>query len=228
MDKKINTAISSHIVKVYGKEAGADIVGSAAAKGCDCGARGFKRDEKLEGCLSVIVLGTPFPRESLEVSKSAYTDIRNAMVTKMTDAAKKVTKRIKALGYQAKSISSLGGEYIDGKFYGHISLKHAAELAGLGIIGRNYLLTSPQYGNLLWFSAVLTDAELTPDKREPYNICANCNKCVEACPSGALNDPASFAGKDCGKTCWKTVNNRRELDCYLCRLVCPYRLGDLS
>jgi epoxyqueuosine reductase QueG len=103
-------------------------------------------------------------------------------------------------------------------------LKHAAELAGLGIIARNYLLTNPEYGNLLWFSAVLTDADLIPDKKAQYKICDNCNKCVETCPSGALNNPALFGKKECSRF-FTIVNKKLEIKCFSCRKVCPYCFG---
>jgi epoxyqueuosine reductase QueG len=125
------------------------------------------------------------------------------MLTAMTNMAKEVAKRIKGDGCKTKVISAAGGKWVDGdgrkEQFGYISLKHAAEIAGLGVIGKNYLLTNPQYGNLLWFSAVLTDAELMPDEKAQSTMCDNCNKCVEACPAGALDNLASFKRKGCSK-----------------------------
>ena len=75
-------------------------------------------------------------------------------------------------GYKTKVISAAGGKWVDvngdgrKEQFGYISLKHAAEIAGLGVIGKNYLLTNPQYGNLIWLSAILTNAELTPGHRQ--------------------------------------------------------------
>jgi len=123
-----------------------------------------------------------------------------------------------------QSVSILFWKELDGKMYGHISLKHAAELAGIGLINRNYLLTNPQFGNLLWLSAVLTDADLIPDKKAKYKICDKCNKCVKTCPSGALDDPALFGIKECSKY-FTIVNKKFEIKCFLCRTVCPYRFG---
>jgi epoxyqueuosine reductase QueG len=153
-----------------------------------------------------------------------YTAVRNAMLTKMTDMAKEVAKRIKADGYKVKAVSASGGKTVDGKLYGHISLKHAAALAGLGVIGRNCLLISPQYGTLLWLSAVLTDAQLAPDPKAQFEICDGCNKCVEACPVGALDDPALFGRKECSKF-FTIVNKKLEIKCFSCRTVCPYCFG---
>ncbi|MDR1992552.1 MAG: 4Fe-4S binding protein [Nitrososphaerota archaeon] len=221
------TELNRDIVKKYGLNAGASVVGIVACKDFSLAPDGFKPSDNLDGCRSVIVLGVPFPQEALtSMSNVEYTALRNAILTKMTDIAKIVAKQItKQSGYRAKAISASGGKYVDGKHYGTISLKHAAELAGLGVITRNDLLTSPKYGNLLWFSAVLTDADLIPDEKVPYNICVNCNKCVEICPSGALNNPALFGNKECGK--FFVVENKKVLiKCFLCRKICPYRFGE--
>ena len=217
--------INSEIVKEYGLSAGASVVGIAASKDFTLAPEGFKPSDNLEGCLSVIVLGASFPKEMLSKTSDEYTASRNEIISKMTDMAKAVAKRINKDGHKAKAISATGGKFIDGKHFGYISLKHAAELAGLGVISRNYLLTNSQYGNLLWLSAVLTEAELIPDKKAPHNICDNCNKCVKTCPSRALDDPAQFGKKGCSK--FYTIENKKfVIKCFSCRKVCPYRFGE--
>ena len=225
MDKML-TVLNSETVKDYGLHAGASIVGIAASKDFGLAPEGFKPADNLDGCLSVVVLGSPFPQEALLDASVDYTEIRNRTLKRMNDIAKEVTKQIKGKGYKAKAIGGIDGKYVNGKFLGSISLKHAAELAGLGVISRNYLLINPEYGNLLWFSAVLTNADLLPDKKVQYTVCNKCNKCVEMCPSKALDNPALFGNKECQKTCWKLVNSKWELKCWLCRKVCPNRFGN--
>jgi len=216
--------LNSEIVKEYGIQAGASVVGIAASKDFSLAPAGFQPSDNMEGCRSVIVLGTAFAKETLSKPSEEYTASRNEMVTKMTDMAKAVAKRIKTNGHKAKAISAIGGKFVDGNFYGFISLKHAAELAGLGVISRNYLLTNSKYGNLLWLSAVLTDADLTPDEKATYNICDNCNKCVATCPSGALDNLAQFGKKGCSK--FYTIENKKLIiKCFSCRSVCPKRFG---
>jgi len=219
MTAEINTII----VKEYGLKAGASVVGIAASKDFGLAPDGFKPSDKLEGCLSVVVLGAPFPRESLLKNTAEYTEIRNGMVEKMDDIAKEVTKQIIRKGFKAKAITSVGAK----GYNGAISLKHAAELAGLGIINRNYLLTNPEYGNLLFLSAVLTNADLIPDKKAEYTVCDNCNNCVKMCPAKALDNPDLFDKKKCAKICIKFVG-KLEFKCFLCRKVCPYCFGKLN
>ncbi len=221
------TKLTGAIVKEYGRNAGADVVGIAAAKDFGLAPDGFNPTDVFPECLSVIVLGTTFSPEVLN-SIDEYTASRNTMLTAMTDMAKIVAKRIKADGYKTKAISASGGKWVDGnerkEQFGYISLKHAAEIAGLGVIGKNYLLTNPQYGNFLWFSAVLTDAELMPDKKVESGMCDNCNKCVQACPAGALNNPASFGKKGCSKF-FIIENKKFKIKCSLCRTICPHFSG---
>ena len=217
--------LNSTLVKEYGLAAGASVVGIAASKDFSSAPDGFKPTDVLDGCLSVIVLGASLPPEALSMDSPEYTGLRNAFLTRMTEIAKVVAKRItKESGYKTKAISASGGKTVDGILHGHISLKHAAELAGIGILSRNCLLTSHEFGNLLWFSAVLTDAELIPDGKLQYNICENCNKCIESCPSGALKNPAAFGKKECGK--YFVIENKKfVIKCFLCRSICPHRFG---
>jgi epoxyqueuosine reductase QueG len=224
--------MNSKTVKEYGFNAGASVVGIAASKDFGLAPEGFKPTDVLKGCLSVIILGVPIPQEAIMGSQIGFVDVRNATNEKINDVAKDLTKQIIRNGYNAKAIGGLGSKWVDNngrkESFGHISLKHAAELAGLGIIGKNYLLTNPQYGNLLWFSAVLTDAELIPDEKIQYSICNDCNKCIEICPSKALDNPDLFGKKNCEGIMFKKVNNKWEIMCNLCRKVCPNRFGTTS
>lgn len=219
--------INSKIVKQYGTDAGANVVGIAASKDFNLAPNGFKPSDVLDSCLSVIILGSRFSPDVLNTIDE-YSASRNTMLSGMIKMAKDVAKRIKQDGYKTKAISASGGKWVDGdgrkEQFGHISLKHAAEIAGLGVIGKNCLLTNPQYGNLLWLSAVLTDADLAPDEKPQFTMCDNCNKCIEACPVGALDDPESFGKEECSK--FFTIEDRKfKIKCFLCRTICPYCFG---
>ena len=220
--------LSSEKVKEYGLNAGASVVGIAASKDFDSAPDGYKPGDGLKGCLSVVVFGAAFPREAMTQTKVEYTDHRKAMIEKINGIAESVEKQIKGHGHKARVVYGFGGKWVKGEQHGLISLKHAAELAGLGTIGRNHLLTSPEYGNLLWLSAVLTTADLIPDKRSQFSFCDGCNICIEVCPMEALNDPDSFGKKGCSKIIFKMVDGRWEVQCYQCRKMCPHRFGSLG
>ena len=62
--------------------------------------------------------------------------------------------------------------------------------AGLGQLGRNGLLITPQYGPCVRICKVLTDLPLQPDSPRDFGVterCMDCAKCVEACEAGAIS-----------------------------------------
>lgn len=65
-------------------------------------------------------------------------------------------------------------------------MQDAAVSAGLGSVGKNRLLITPQYGPSVHLSMIITDAPLEPDDPCEEDPCADCNLCLEACPTGAL------------------------------------------
>ncbi|WP_338097525.1 hypothetical protein [Methanolapillus ohkumae] len=67
------------MVKEYGLKAGAHVVRIAAAKDFGLAPDGFKPTDVLEGFLSVIVFGSPFPKETLLGDSDSYIDVRTAM-----------------------------------------------------------------------------------------------------------------------------------------------------
>ena len=221
----MNNELTSEIVKGYGIDAGAAVVGITASKNFDSAPEGLDPEKALKGCRSVIVFGASLPKEILLATSAEYTDDRKRMMSVINGIAKKVAKRIKDYGYEARAVNGFGDNLIDGKKSSLISLKHAAEFAGLGTIGKNQLLINPEYGTRLWLSAVLTDADLCPDEKAQHSVCDDCNICVEACPSNALDDASSLNKKACRETWMKMVDGRWEVVCFVCRSVCPYSFG---
>jgi epoxyqueuosine reductase QueG len=217
-------ALDSSIVKSYGMEAGASVVGIVSAKDLDDAPQGYRPSDALEGCVSVVILAIPFSRDAYD-NEYRYTEVRSDVINRSTAAAKEVAKRIKGHKFTVKAIAGMSGKPVDGITWGTISLKHAAEAAGLGVIGKNYLLINPEYGTLLWFSAVLTDAELEPDPKKQYDLCSGCSLCVDSCPTGALRDITNFGKKGCAKHSFKFVGGKWMMDCFKCRAVCPHSLG---
>jgi len=78
--------------------------------------------------------------------------------------------------------------YTEGGTYGALSLVHAAVEAGLGTLGLNLMLLTPEYGPRVTLTAVLTSAELEPDTRMTTTLCQgeSCGRCLLACPGDAV------------------------------------------
>ncbi len=76
--------------------------------------------------------------------------------------------------------------------FGHLSHKIIAQRAGLGWIGRNNLLITPQYGARVRLVTVLTDMPLPPDV-SCQGGCRYCRDCLPLCPAGAIKErPEDF------------------------------------
>jgi epoxyqueuosine reductase len=67
--------------------------------------------------------------------------------------------------------------------------KQMAWCAGLGTLGRNSLLITPEYGSLGIIAGMFIPLDLPGDlplERNPYDSCGTCSQCLEACPAGAI------------------------------------------
>jgi epoxyqueuosine reductase len=72
---------------------------------------------------------------------------------------------------------------------------NAAARAGLGVIGQNGLLITPENGTFVFLGEIITDAGFDTVTQIPLPIfpneppaCIGCGACVSACPSGCLPD----------------------------------------
>ena len=81
---------------------------------------------------------------------------------------------------------------------GSIPLKYAAQMAGLGTIGKSSLLVTPQYGPRIRLLAVVTNAPLTADKPLSMDLCGKCKVCEKVCIAQAISE-----GRLDIEMCWR-------------------------
>lgn len=71
--------------------------------------------------------------------------------------------------------------------YGGCFLKDASVLAGLGVIGRNNLLVTPEFGTRVRLRGIFMEAELAPTGPIDFDPCAGCDMpCHKVCPRKAF------------------------------------------
>src|SRR5213593_2354682 len=72
--------------------------------------------------------------------------------------------------------------------YGFLSTRHVAIEAGLGTIGLELNLLTPECGPRCYTTVVLTDAELEPDGKLTAQLCIGepCSRCLYSCPADAV------------------------------------------
>ena len=71
----------------------------------------------------------------------------------------------------------------------------AAE-AGAGWHGKSTMLISPKLGTWFFLAEILTTLEIAPDEPLP-NRCGSCDRCITACPTGAITAPQQLDARRC-------------------------------
>ncbi len=114
-----------------------------------------------------------------------------------------------------------------------VSERDLAAAAGLGHRGRNTLLLHPRLGSHFLIGGFFTDAEVRRTHPAPADLCAQCDLCLQACPTQAIRPDGQLDARLCIST-W-TIEQPGPLapeqaaqlqgnlfGCDLCQQVCPY------
>jgi len=69
-----------------------------------------------------------------------------------------------------------------------LSFEHAAVEAGLGTLGLNLQLLTPEFGPRVMLTAVLCSIDVTPDEKHADSLCLGpaCGRCLRACPGDVI------------------------------------------
>lgn len=191
---------------------------------------GYHPRDVLPGAKSVIVFARRFLAGTLACPTTVpYTIVRNRLSDLLDDIAVNYCTELEQQGVLAVPTGTIGPTEYDVKTGRHrniISSKHAAQAAGMGVIGRNTLLITPEYGNMVWLHAIITEAELAPDPLLTNTYCAeNCHICEDVCPAHATGAP-ELKQEDCSDYCFGGENGGEwKIKCYRCRSLCPHALG---
>jgi epoxyqueuosine reductase len=110
----------------------------------------------------------------------------------------------------------------------------AAVRAGVAFYGKNTMAITRRHGSWVVLGVVVTDVEIEPS--EPLALdCGECRLCIDACPTGALDDPGTLDSTKC-LSYWTQApapipeEYRAELQnmvygCDICQEVCPWNRG---
>jgi epoxyqueuosine reductase len=182
----------------------------------------------VEGSKSVVSLllnyfPNEFQKENLpKISKYAYgDDYHDVIKSKLKMFYKRINDEI--------------GE-INGRFFvdsAPVMDKVWAKKSGLGWIGKNGNLIHPKNGSYFFIAELILDLDLIPDG-PIKDYCGTCTKCVDACPTGALDTAYVVDGSKC--ISYLTIELKDELipkefekkmnswafGCDICQDVCPW------
>jgi epoxyqueuosine reductase len=144
------------------------------------------------------------------------------------DAYAELREKLEALG------ARLGGNYrvlVDENQ--HVD-REAAARAGVGFYGKNTMLITRRFGSWVVLGTLVTEAELEPTS--PLELdCGSCTLCIEACPTGALDEPGTLDATKC-LSYWtqssqaipeeyEAALGAQVYGCDICQDVCPWNRG---
>jgi epoxyqueuosine reductase len=112
--------------------------------------------------------------------------------------------------------------------------REAAARSGVGFYGKNTMLITRRFGSWVVLGTLVTDQELEPTA--PLTLdCGSCTLCIEACPTGALDEPGALDATKClsfwtQSACEPPAEYREGLGvqvygCDICQDVCPWNRG---
>ena len=144
------------------------------------------------------------------------------------DGYAKLRERLDELGWR------LGGSYrvlVDANQ--HVD-REAAARSGVGFYGKNTLLITRKHGSWVVLGTLVTDVEIESTPRLDLD-CGACTLCIDACPTGALDEPGTLDAGRC-LSYWTQAPHpipepyRAELGdsvygCDICQDVCPWNRG---
>lgn len=143
-----------------------------------------------------------------------------------------VLKKARAVAASIADIhpGSITRAYVD---TGPVFEREWATEARIGWFGKNTMLLNRKQGSYFFLAEIFTDAELEPTGGVYRQHCGRCTRCLDLCPTGALEGGYVMESRRC--ISYLTIENRgpiaRELrpklgnwifGCDICQEVCPW------
>jgi len=191
----------------------------------------------LEGCQTVISLAYPYSHKK-PCTPEGFSAARYSEPHKV-DYHDRLRKLTKVLGRAVKQ------QYPGAKTRvcvdsAPILERSFAYCSGIGFIGKNNMFIIPGYGSFLFLAEILTTASIPhPETEFMESRCGSCTKCIDACPTGALEAPYSVNASRC--LSYLTIEKGGTVDddtgkkmgncffgCDVCQEVCPLNEVDKS
>jgi epoxyqueuosine reductase len=112
--------------------------------------------------------------------------------------------------------------------------REAAARSGVGFYGKNTLLITRRHGSWVVLGTLVTEVELEPTPALDVD-CGECRLCIDACPTGALDEPGTLDSTRC-LSYWtqapapppaeyRAALGAQVYGCDICQDVCPWNRG---
>ena len=184
-----------------------------------------------------VSVAVPLPKHVVRDLKTAptkeYYELYGSLNSRLNTIVKAGEAFLKEQGYDAWAQTTERVK-VNEENRSELPHKTVATRAGLGWIGKNCLLVTPEYGSAIRLSSLLTDAPLECAEPILKSQCGECTLCVQNCPAVALAGTLWEAGMERSKivdvdSCYRKqkeimyANTGIDTDlCGKCFAVCAY------
>ncbi|MDK8643077.1 tRNA epoxyqueuosine(34) reductase QueG [Niallia taxi] len=117
---------------------------------------------------------------------------------------------------------------------GELVDRAVAQRAGVGWSAKNCAIITPEFGSYVYLGEMITNLPLSPDT-PMEDQCGECNKCIDACPTGALIQGGQLDAQRCIAFQTQTKGflaeefreklGNRIYGCDTCQTICPKNKG---
>ena len=186
-------------------------------------------DPKLTfpGCKSIIVLAITY---NVDYNKKSEDGLLGTL-SKSTwgrDYHKVLKEKIDGLILEIKAVTDFNYKaYVD---TGPLIERELAYKSGIGYYGKNCSIINEDYGSYIFLGYIMTDLIIQSDEGKKESQCGECDLCIRACPTNAL-EAYKLNPKKCVSYLTQTKNKipleyrgkmaYKIYGCDTCQAVCP-------
>jgi len=186
--------ITADEVKARAKVLGADLVGIASAQTLNA----FPPDplwpqtpERISPRVkSVITIVQHIPAGAFRCRTNTPVQYIDMLVLrKMDKVAYQIAGELEAAGHPTFVVPAQETEWTYKRAsYGRLSTRHLGVESGLGTLGLEVNILTPEYGPRIYLTGVLTELELAADAPMTEQVCIgeSCSRCLHSCPGNAV------------------------------------------
>ncbi|MER2127266.1 tRNA epoxyqueuosine(34) reductase QueG [Solibacillus sp.] len=120
---------------------------------------------------------------------------------------------------------------------GELVDRAVAERAGIGWVGKNCSIITPEFGSYVYLGEVMTNIPFAPST-PIEDECGDCTLCIDVCPTGAIVAPGQLNSQRCIAFLtqtkgflpdeFRTKIGNRLYGCDTCQTVCPKNKGKIN
>ncbi|HYT47788.1 MAG TPA: hypothetical protein VEL04_05170 [Burkholderiales bacterium] len=181
-------------VKRRALELGADLAGIASAATLNAfppDPRWPQTPERISPYVkSVIVLVQRIPAGAFRTKTNVPVQYMDMLVLrKMDKVAYRLADELERLGHPSFVTAAQETDWSYKRAsYGRLSTRHLGVEAGLGTLGLEVNILTPEFGPRVYLTGILTELELEPSERITEQVCIgeSCSRCLHSCPPNAV------------------------------------------